>query len=177
MEGAGPVDGVPPTGPWTSPGDAHPSHRPDGAHDGVRIRRPKSERFPVPVPDECREGRRSGNGGYEGTRAYPAGDRVTRPSASKRARTGPERARANPAEAAQRAACERRRRLGQRVLDARTRRGGPAAWGRDRRWLAVDEVERERVALGAELDDEAVARRGGAVLDRPGSSVSPRRRR
>jgi hypothetical protein len=46
------------------------------------------ERFPVPFPDERREcrGRKRT---YDERRQYPSGVRVTRPSASKRARIGP----------------------------------------------------------------------------------------
>src|SRR5262245_19469199 len=84
-----PVDGQAAHGPWTSRRDAHTFHTLGDGDDGCDSDRARpDERFPLRVPDD---GRRAGGGTrpYDETRRWPSGVRVTRPSASKRARTGP----------------------------------------------------------------------------------------
>ena len=72
---------------------------------------------------------------------------------------------ADPAEAAQGAAGERGGRLGQGLLDALAGRRGRRREDARAVGRVVDDVQGEGLALGAELDDEAVAGGGGAVLD------------
>jgi hypothetical protein len=132
-----------------------------------------AQRFPVPFPNERRECR-DGNGPLRRHQAVPV-RRARHASGGEQAREGrAERAGADAADPAERAARERPGRVGQGLLDAVAKREGHR---RRRETIGagtiVDDVEGERLALLAELDDEAVARGRGAMFDGQAQRVAP----